>query len=139
LNAADAAAGEGRWSRDITAAAEVGVPMWGFSSSPLVVGNRVIVFAGGGEKTLRAYRADTGKPAWSAAAGKDSYSSAHLATVGGEPQLLFVSDSGLSAINPSSGAGLWEYSTPAGNPGVPRPAQPHAAPPPPPLSHPPPP
>src|SRR5262245_3295334 len=126
LNCLDAATGERKWSRDITADAEVRVPMWGFSSSPLVVGNLVIVFAGGGEKTLRAYRADTGKPAWSAAAGKDSYSSAHLASVGGEAQLLFVSDRGLSAFDPSSGAVLWEYSTPAGNPGVPRAVQPQA-------------
>src|SRR5262249_57654076 len=41
-------------------------------------------------------------------------------------QLLFVSDRGLSAFNPSSGAVLWEYSTPAGNPGVPRAVQPQA-------------
>src|SRR5262249_62297794 len=78
------------------------------------------------DKTLRAYRADTGKPAWSTAAGKDSYSSAHLASVGGAAQLLFVSDRGLSAFDPSSGAVRWEYSTPAGNPGVPRAVQPPA-------------
>src|SRR5262249_31011415 len=90
LNCLDAATGERKWSRDITADGEVGVPWGGFPSSPLVGGNGVIVFGGGGKKTLRASRADTGKPAWSAVAGKDSYSSAHLATVGGEPQLLFV-------------------------------------------------
>src|SRR5262249_54330727 len=85
------------------------------------------VFAGGdGEKTLLAYRADTGEPAWSAAAGKVSYSSAHVVAVGGGPQLLFVSDRGLSALEPSSGTLLWEYRTPAGNPGVPRAVQPRA-------------
>jgi outer membrane protein assembly factor BamB len=127
LNCLDAATGDRQWSRDLTADAETKVPMWGFSSSPLVVGNLVVVFAGGdGEQTLLAYRADTGKPAWSAAAGKASYSSPHLASVGGETQLLFVSDRGLSAFEPSSGALLWEYRTPAGNPGVPRAVQPRA-------------
>jgi hypothetical protein len=101
--------------------------MWGFSSSPLVVGGLVVVFAGGeGEKTLLAYRTDSGQLAWSAPAGKRSYSSPHLASVGGETQLLFVSDRGLSAFDPSSGAVLWEHPTPPGNPGVPRAVQPRA-------------
>src|SRR5262249_49872328 len=127
LNCRDAATGARQWFRHLTPDAQTKVPLWGFSSSPLVVGNLVVVFAGGdGDKTLLAYRADTGTPAWSAAAGKVSYSSAHLALVGGEAQLLFVSDRGLSAFEPSSGALLWEYGTPAGNPGVPRAVQPRA-------------
>jgi outer membrane protein assembly factor BamB len=123
LNCLDAATGDRRWSRDVAADAQTQVPMWGFSSSPLVVGNLVVVF-GGGEKGLRAYRADTGEPAWSAPAGKVSYSSPHLAAVGGEAQILFVSDHGLAAFDPPSGTVLWDYATPAGNPGVPRAVQP---------------
>jgi outer membrane protein assembly factor BamB len=127
LNCLDAGTGDRLWSRDLAADAETKVPLWGFASSPLVVGDVVVVFAGGaGDKTLLAYRADTGTPAWSAAAGKVSYSSAQLASVGGAAQLLFVSDRGLSAFDPSSGAVLWEYATPAGNPGVPRAVQPRA-------------
>jgi outer membrane protein assembly factor BamB len=127
LNCLDAATGDRQWSRDLADDAETKTPMWGFSSSPLVVGKRVVVFAGGdGDKTLLAYDADSGEPGWSAAAGKVSYSSAHLARVGGEAQLLFVSDRGLSGFEPSSGKLLWEYATPAGNPGVPRAVQPRA-------------
>src|SRR5205807_153862 len=125
LNCLDAATGQCQWSRDIGHDADAKIPMWGFSSSPLVVGDRVVVFVGGdSEGTLRAYRTDSGEPAWSAAAGKVSYSSAQLASVGGETQLLFVSDGGLFAFDESSGAPLWEYRTPAGNPGVPRAVQP---------------
>src|SRR5262249_19100482 len=103
------------------------VPMWGFSGSPLVVGKRVVVFAGGeSEKTLLAYHTDSGKPAWSAAAGKVRYSSPQLVSLDDETQLLFVSDEGLFAFGPSSGAALWEYRTPGGNPGVPRAVQPQA-------------
>lgn len=127
LNCLDAATGERRWSRDIAADTGAKVPMWGFSSSPLVVGKRVVVFAGGeSDKTLLAYDIDSGGPAWSAAAGKVSYSSPHLASVGGERQLLFVSDGGVFAFDPSTGAKRWEYHTPAGNPGVPRAVQPRA-------------
>jgi outer membrane protein assembly factor BamB len=127
LNCLDAESSDRKWSRDIAADARTKVPMWGFSSSPLVVGDRVIVFAGGdSDKTLLAYHADSGQPAWSAPAGKVSYSSPHLASVGGEDQVLFVSDRGLSGFDPSSGALLWEHPTPRGNPGMPRAVQPQA-------------
>jgi hypothetical protein len=125
LNCLDAETGARRWSRDLAADAGAPKPMWGFSSSPLIVGELVIVFVGGDtEKTLLAYRADSGQPAWSAPAGKTSYSSPQLASVGGAPQLLFVSDRGLFGIDPTSGAALWHHATPSGNPGVPRAVQP---------------
>src|SRR5262249_35150369 len=88
LNCLDAETGKHKWFRDIAADAETKVPMWGFSSSPLVVADLVIVFAGNdrgdGEKTLLAYHRDSGKPVWTAQAGQRSYSSPQLATVGGE-------------------------------------------------------
>jgi outer membrane protein assembly factor BamB len=127
LNCLDAETGARKWRRDLAADAETKIPMWGFSSSPLVVGDLVVVFAGcEAEKTLLAYRTDSGRLAWSAPAGKVSYSSPHLASVGGAAQLLFVSDRGLAAFDPSSGAVLWEHPTPPGNPGVPRAVQPRA-------------
>jgi len=128
LNCLDAETGERKWFRDIAADAESKIPMWGFSSSPLLVTDLVVVFAGNdagdGQKSLLAYDKDSGEPAWTAQAGQRSYSSPQLALVGGEPQLLFVSERGLFGFNPSDGALLWEHSTPAGNPGVPRAVQP---------------
>lgn len=125
LNCLDATTGNRRWYRDILADAGTKTPMWGCSSSPLVVDHLVVVFAcGDTEKTLLAYHAESGEPAWSAAAGKISYSSPQLASVGGERQLLLAGDRGLSAFDPSSGALLWEHATPPGNPGVPRAIQP---------------
>jgi outer membrane protein assembly factor BamB len=127
LNCLDAETGQRRWSRNIADDAGVKHPMWGFSSSPLTVGGLVVVFAGGApEKTLLAYYADSGTPAWSAAAGQISYSSPQLASIGGETQLLFVSDGGIFAFEPSSGTPLWHHPTPPGNPGVPRAVQPRA-------------
>jgi outer membrane protein assembly factor BamB len=131
LNCLDAESGERKWWRDIAADAETRIPMWGFSSSPLVSADLVIVFAGNdkgdSQRTLLAYRKDSGEPAWSAQAGQRSYSSPQLATVDGAPQLLLVSERGLSAFSPSTGALLWEHSTPPGNPGVPRAVQPRSA------------
>jgi len=78
------------------------------------------------KQRLLAYRSDSGERAWSASAGNISYSSAQLASIDGEPQLLFSSDAGLYAFDPSSGKQLWQHPIPPGNPGQPRAVQPRA-------------
>jgi outer membrane protein assembly factor BamB len=129
LNCLDAQTGKRQWFRDIAADAGTKQPVWGFSSSPLVTGDLVVVFAGGdyaaGDslKALRAYRADSGEPAWSTAAGKLSYSSPQLSAIGDATAILAVSDSGLFAVDPSSGDLLWSHATPS-SPGVPQSVQP---------------
>lgn len=110
LSCVDASNGKLCWSRDVVADSAASVPMWGFSSSPLVVDGLVVVYAGGkGEKGLLAYRDKTGEPAWSAETGPVSYSSPQLATVHGQRQILFLSDTGLVALEPVSGKLLWQH------------------------------
>jgi outer membrane protein assembly factor BamB len=125
LNCLDAATGQRHWSRDIKADANAAIPMWGFSGSPLVVGRLVVVFAGGdGGKNLLAYRVESGELAWTAAAGPGSYSSPHLAKVAGKPQILMLSEQGLTAVDPRDGSSLWTTGSPM--PGAPRTLQPQA-------------
>jgi len=59
LNALDARTGAVLWSRKAAADTKMEVPIWGFSSSPLVIDDVVIVATAG---TLAAYDAATGKP-----------------------------------------------------------------------------
>src|SRR5262249_19081575 len=66
---------------------------------------------------------ESGEPAWTAAAGHTSYSSPHPAAIGGEPQVLFLSDRGLTAVDPGSGAVLWQHGDDAR--GAPVAIQPH--------------
>ena len=131
LNCLDAESGDLEWSHDITADAGTKVPVWGFSSSPLVAGELVVVFAGSessdSQKTLLAYQISSGKLVWSAAAGKSSYSSAQLESFDGETQLLFVSDGGLFAFDPSHGALLWQHAATSASVGIPPAVQPHPA------------
>jgi outer membrane protein assembly factor BamB len=109
----DAASGTVIWKRDLRADAEAPLPLWGFSSSPLVVDGLVIVYAGGeGAKNLLAYRTDSGDVAWTAEAGKMSYSSAQLAVLHGVKQVLFLGDRGLTSFDPATGAVLWEFKSP---------------------------
>jgi outer membrane protein assembly factor BamB len=89
-----------------------------------VIGDVVVVFAGGeSPKGLLAYRADSGELAWTAAAGRASYTSPQPATLAGDEQILFFGDQGLTALDPRSGNVLWEHTAAA--PGAPRSIQPH--------------
>jgi outer membrane protein assembly factor BamB len=112
VNCVDAASGRVIWMRDAMADSGASKPMWGFSSSPLVVGEHIIVYAGGpGDKGLLAYGVSEGKLAWSVATGPVSYSSPQLVTLGKQPQVLLLSDAGLVAVDPASGKLRWSYET----------------------------
>jgi outer membrane protein assembly factor BamB len=111
LNCLDAATGAVRWSRNILAdSGRDKPPEWGFASSPLVARGVVTVFAGGpGGKAVLAYHASSGEPAWSAGDGRESYSSPHLAHVGGAEQVIMATNRGLAAFDPAGGKLLWQH------------------------------
>ncbi|HVX61500.1 MAG TPA: PQQ-binding-like beta-propeller repeat protein [Pirellulales bacterium] len=123
LNCLDAATGKVRWSRNVMEDSGASLPMWGFSSSPLVAEGVVIAYAGGkADKRLLAYRTADGELAWTASAGPTSYTSPQPAEFGGKPQALFLSDLGLVALDPATGKECWRYD--AATPGVWRAVQP---------------
>ena len=99
LNALDAGNGAVVWSRNAATDASAKIPMWGFSSSPLVVGDVVIVAAGG---KLAAYDVATGAPRWTGGGGGVSYSSPHLVTIDGVEQILFLSGPGTISVAPAT-------------------------------------
>jgi outer membrane protein assembly factor BamB len=105
LNALDSATGGVVWSRNVATEAEVKVPTWGFSSSPLVVGDAVIVAASG---RLAAYDAATGKPRWLGPKAGGSYSSPHLLTINGVPQVVLLTGAGATSVAPTDGTVLWK-------------------------------
>ena len=106
LNALDAATGAVAWSRNAAADTKTETPGWGFSGSPLVVGDVVIVATSG---KLAAYETATGKPRWYGPARGGSYSSPHLMTIAGVPQVVMLSGAGTTSVNPADGAVLWQH------------------------------
>jgi hypothetical protein len=108
VNALDAGDGAVVWSRDAAADTETKVPGWGFAGSPLVVGDLLVVATGG---RLVAYDLATGAPRWLGPAG-GGYSSPHLATIAGVPQVLQLSGAGLKSFAPADGTLLWEHPWP---------------------------
>ncbi len=105
LNVLDAGSGAVVWSRNAASDGHVTIPLWGISSSPLVVDDVVIVATGG---KLAAYDVATGNPRWSAGSGS-SYSSPHLVTIDGVPQVLFLGGPGAMSVAPATGKVLWEH------------------------------
>ena len=84
LNALDAGDGSVIWSRHAADDTGAELPTWGFSASPLVLDDMVVVAASG---ALVAYDLATGEPRWSGPAGGEGYSSPQLMTLNGVPQL----------------------------------------------------
>lgn len=110
LNALDAGSGAVVWTRNAASDAGAKVPGWGFASSPLVVGDIVIVAAAG---KLAAYDLASGTPRWFGPTGGDSYSSPQLATIDGVAQILLMSAPGATSVAPADGKLLWKYSWPS--------------------------
>ena len=108
LNALDAASGTLAWSRDVASETEAELPAWGFTNSPLVVDDVVIVHAG----VLAAYDVATGEPRWLGPARGGSYSSPHPLTIDGMTQALMLSGAGLISVAPTDGTLLWEHPWP---------------------------
>jgi outer membrane protein assembly factor BamB len=106
VNALDADTGAVVWSRNAQSDTGAKRPDWGFSSSPLVVHDVVIVAASG---RLVGYDVATGTPRWFAQAGGGSYSSPHLMTIGGVAQIVMWSGAGVTSVTPAKGTPLWKH------------------------------
>jgi outer membrane protein assembly factor BamB len=95
------------WSRNASSDTGAENPGWGFAGSPLVVGDLVIVAASG---RLVAYDIATGRPRWFGPANGAGYSSPHLVTIDGVPQILLLRGARSTSVAPGDGTVLWEYS-----------------------------
>jgi outer membrane protein assembly factor BamB len=111
LNVLDAASGAVLWSRNAAMDTQVAVPTWGFSSSPLVIDDIVVVAT---EGTVVAYDLASGKQRWISPAGRFSYSSPHLLSIHGIRQILMLNGNGVLSLAPADGAVLWQDAWEAG-------------------------
>lgn len=102
--------GQSLWQRNVVKELNGKVADYGMASSPLVVGDLVIVTVGAPPATVAAFRVKTGEPAWNA--GQDDpagYSSPALLDVGGRQQIVVFTGSSVLGLVPDSGALLWRY------------------------------
>ncbi len=106
LNALDADTGVVIWSRNAATDTDVEVPYWGVAGSPLVTDDVVIVAVSG---RLAGYDVATGKERWLGPTGGAGYSSPHLMTIAGVPQVLLLRGSRTISVAPADGKLLWEH------------------------------
>ena len=121
LFALKAESGEVIWKKDLVAEFGGQVPRWGFSTSPLVEGELLLVEAGGAEgnflvdmvidrtapATAVALDRRTGRTVWTALDDKMSYSSPVAYTVDGMRQVAFINAYALVGLSADKGAELW--------------------------------
>ena len=122
----DGATGEVIWEKDlleeynVTPENEFTNIQFGRSNSPLVVGDLVVIPAGGNKDgriaSLAAYDKLSGDTVWEAGNRQISFSSPRLATLAGVEQILIVNEDTLSGHDPGTGAGLWEHPWPGHTP-----------------------
>ena len=105
LNVLDAARGAVAWTRNAASDTGVKLPGWGFTSSPLIVDDLVVVATSG---ALIAYDRHKGEGRWKVASPGGSYSSPQLATLDGVRQILMLAGSGVRSLSPVDGKVLWE-------------------------------
>lgn len=106
LNVLDALNGKLAWSRN--AADDTGWEHsgWGYSSSPIVINDLVVVAVGGG---LASYDVLSGDPRWTSPEGGRGYSSPHVLTIDGMEQILLMSQIGAISVSPEDGSLLWKH------------------------------
>lgn len=106
LNVLNASDGTLIWTRNVADDTQAKDSGWGFTSSPLIAGDAVIVAATG---KLAAYDLTEGKPRWFGPDGGKGYSSPQLLTVDGVEQVVLMCDSGVVSVLPGDGRVLWKY------------------------------
>jgi outer membrane protein assembly factor BamB len=121
LFAVDKATGRGLWSRDLKAELGANPPFWGFATTPLPVGNSLVIQAGGEQSNnLVALDQATGKTLWTShPASQNGYSSPVLMVFGGVEQIVAATTDKVFGVKPGDGSILWS---------VPSPGEPHQSP-----------
>lgn len=87
-------------------------PRWGFSSSPMLFDDMLVMEAGGTDShAFIAFNKKTGEVKWTKADGNAHYSSPVVANIQGQNQIIFANGGFIYSYN-SNGDTLWTYKTP---------------------------
>ena len=109
LTCLDTATGQKIWSINIVAKFGGVNPYWGYSESPLIVGDRILVNAGGRRASIVAVSKADGTTLWQQHSDGAGYSSPMLMKTGSLNQVIFFTESHTLAVDPRDGRLLWSY------------------------------
>lgn len=105
----ETASGKVVWTKSLVGDFGGSPPAWGFSESPLVDGDRVLVTPGGQNGAVIALNKRTGATVWATKDFKDraEYSCIVPAEIGGVKQYVQLTGQNVAGIAPDSGKVLW--------------------------------
>lgn len=115
LAALDAATGRKIWTVDVVDRFGGSTPYWGYSESPLIVGDRIILNAGGSRASIVALNKLDGATIWQSQSDEAGYSSPMLLRTGSLQQAVFFTGRRALAVDPRDGRLLWSYSRASNN------------------------
>ena len=88
---------------------------WGISESPLVIGEKVLVNAGGPEASVVALNKKDGSLIWKSQSDRAGYSSAMPVQIGNTTQVVFFTHKRVIGLDAKDGKLMWEYPRAANN------------------------
>ncbi len=111
----EAATGQTLWYANLQSDFGGGTPGWGYSESPLIVDDMVIVTPGGKGGTLVALNKLTGKLVWQSKEVTEGahYSSPEVAEINGARQIVQFGNQSIFGVSLENGKSLWRYAAPA--------------------------
>ena len=109
LAAVELSDGKLLWKRNVVQERGGKVADYGMASSPLIVGDLVVVIAGAPQATVVACRRDTGEVVWASGTDPAGYSSPALLKVADQWQIVAFTGASCIGIRPTTGKLLWRY------------------------------
>jgi len=109
LSCFDAVTGRRLWSVNVVREYGGVTPSWGYSESPLVIGDRILVNVGGRRASIVAFDKTTGDVLWRQLDDQAGYSSPMLIRTGSLQQAVFFTGERALAVDPRDGRLLWGY------------------------------
>ena len=88
---------------------------YGYSASPLLFDNKIIVQVGGDHHAVVALDPKDGSYVWKSEPGGVSYGGASIRTLAGKDQFIYFEPEGVVALDPAGGKTLWRWRIPVGN------------------------
>lgn len=95
------------WKRNLPADFGSEVPLWGYSSHPLIDGDLLYTMAGGAGQAVVALDKMTGEVQWKAIDDTAGYCPPSIVEFGGKRQLMIFHPTGLTSLDPTDGSQYW--------------------------------
>jgi outer membrane protein assembly factor BamB len=115
------------WKKDLIRDFGGLLPEWGFSSAPVIDGDRLLLMVGSAQGILAAVDKKSGKLVWqselldSSTPKFETYTTPVIATIEGVKQYVLLTDDVVAGVNPADGKTLWKADRPGRTANIPTP------------------